>query len=71
MKFLPSSANALTQSGLSGPEALFLAFLVVVLAVLALTGTPAPDTLIVIATAASSLITRGRPGGGQLDGRAR
>lgn len=71
MKRLPAPANVLAQSGLSGPEALFLASLVVVLAILALTGTPVPDALIVMATASSGLITRGHPGGGQLDGRAR
>ncbi|MEV7926062.1 hypothetical protein [Kitasatospora sp. NPDC088779] len=71
MKFLPSPANVLAQSRLSGPEAAFLATLVLVLAVLTLTGKPVPEPLIVLATASSGLITRGHPGGRRLDGRAR
>lgn len=71
MKILPSPAKVLAQTRLSGPEAAFLASLVLVLAVLALTGKPVPDALIVMATASSSLITRGHPGSGQLDGRNR
>ncbi|MFD7450335.1 hypothetical protein [Kitasatospora sp. NPDC059827] len=71
MKFLPSPTKVLAQTRLSGPEAAFLVSLVIVLAVLALTGRPVPDALLMMATASSTLITRGHPGGGQLEGRNR
>ncbi len=72
MKPLPAPTALLPRTHLAGPEAVLLVVLVLVLATLALTGTPVPDALTVVATAASSgLLTRGHPGGNQLDRRGR
>ncbi|MFJ6776001.1 hypothetical protein ACIQOV_34425 [Kitasatospora sp. NPDC091257] len=72
MKSLPAPATLFPHAHLAGTEAVLLVVLVLVLATLALTGTPVPDALMVVATAASSgLLTRGHPSGNQLDGRAR
>ncbi|MFF4819885.1 hypothetical protein ACFY2K_35515 [Kitasatospora sp. NPDC001309] len=52
---------------LSGPEAALLVVLVLALTGLAMTGTPVPDALVVVATATTTgLLTRGRPGRDQL-----
>ncbi|MFB7126241.1 hypothetical protein DR950_33835 [Kitasatospora xanthocidica] len=72
MKSLPAPAALITHAHLAGPEAALLVVLILALATLALTGTPVPDALTVVATAASTgLLTRRHPGGNQLDGRGR
>ncbi|MFJ6380174.1 hypothetical protein ACIQI7_09255 [Kitasatospora sp. NPDC092039] len=72
MKSLPGPAAPFPHAHLAGPEAVLLVVLVLVLATLALTGTPVPDALTVVTTAASTgLLARRHPGGNQLDGRGR